>query len=100
MISNEYDALIRALSEPESFNLVDLLRHSKRGGKGIMNPCTFAEYSITVDGVKEPAEKFLHNEEDMCSGQSLDYIFEVQFLGSKPISEVNIDKTIIEKFEV
>ena len=69
--------MVRALSEPESFNLVDLLRQSKRGGKGVMNPCTFAEYIVNENGVKEPAERFLHNVEDFCSGQSLDYIFEV-----------------------
>ena len=98
LILNEYGALIHALSS-DKYQIVDLVRESKLGGKGKFNPVTFAEFTV-VGGEKKPVEPFLHNDEDVSSGQSLDYIFELKVHGHKPIKTVLVHKTKVEKFKI
>lgn len=76
-----------------------MIRESKLGGNGKINPVTFAEFTF-VGGEKKPVEPFLHNDEDVCSGQSLDYIFELKVHGHKPKKTVQVHKTKVEKFKV
>ncbi len=91
LILKEYDALIKALSN-ESYDLVDALRISKMGGSGTFNPNTFAEW-VEIKGHRFPEEPYLHNDEDCCSGQCLDYIFELKSMGHNPSKSILVSKT-------
>jgi hypothetical protein len=58
---------------------------------------TFAAFTET-NGQRYPEEPFLHNLEDRCSGQALDYLLLVSKGDTK--LKVMIDETKVEKFEV
>lgn len=75
--------MINAMSS-DKYELVDLIRHSRLGGDGKFNPVTFAEYT-EVGGKRKAVEPHLHNDEDVCSGQSLDYIFELKVNDHMPL---------------
>lgn len=83
----------------EKYQLVDLIRESKLGGNGKFNPVTFAEYT-EKDGERQTVEPYLHNDEDYCSGQSLDYIFELRVNGHSPLKKVQVNATQVEKFKI
>lgn len=91
LIEKEYEALVKALSH-ESYDLIDALRQSKLGGSGTFNPNTFAEW-FEIKGHRFPEEPYLHNHEDLCSGQCLDYIFELKMMGHNPSKNIIINKT-------
>ena len=60
---------------PEGYTLIDCNRHSE--GEGRFNPITFADVYFDENGCEQPIEPELIGDDDACSKQALDYIFQL-----------------------